>query len=418
MLVMSFLFSFFTFGSEVLPYKNIMFLICLSVVLKVVTLGVLCFFLLLFTGDDLQVNRTGVKTQKRRLSMINNIIFMSIIFFMAVTFLHLKDNKIFVYTIGTMTLGFSILIYMVKMSHSYKLVPSFSSSVLEISSIDKLAAPNVASTYCIEPHIELNGVMTYKSATEDDQCVYDSPGLSPNVASGVSSSLSPNVVSQIDTSSFDNPSSVVPRQEDVMYKYRQYVENLFKEKNSIIKVKKKSEYFDCEIVEPKIMHLLTSKAMLSLPRCSQIIQLPRNPKFESKIALYRRVLYFMEHEKPYLQEKCSLETLSKSLYTNKVYLSKTINFFFGRNVRRFVCYYRIIYSMALMLFNPYIKIVHVSVLAGFHTPVTYNMVFKQLVGITPGEWNKLIEGENKTEAIDFIPYFDMFRHEDLSKLLE
>ena len=47
--------------------------------------------------------------------------------------------------------------------------------------------------------------------------------------------------------------------------------------------------------------------------------------------LYDRCCRYMAERKPFLVESFTLADLSRALYTNRVYLSKTINYFSGKN---------------------------------------------------------------------------------------
>lgn len=102
--------------------------------------------------------------------------------------------------------------------------------------------------------------------------------------------------------------------------------------------------------------------------------------------LYKRILQYMDTHQPYLVESFSLDDLSGSLYSNKVYLSKTINLMSGRNFRQFVNYYRVNYSIELMKGNPRMKIQELSTMSGFHNVVSYNQSFRLFMGESPGEY--------------------------------
>lgn len=102
--------------------------------------------------------------------------------------------------------------------------------------------------------------------------------------------------------------------------------------------------------------------------------------------LYEKVLCVMEEDKPYLREDFSLYELSASVFTNKTYLSKTINAMTGKNFRQFINTYRIRYSIGLMDADPLIKVNELSFQSGFHSTVTFNMAFKLNTGMTPGEY--------------------------------
>lgn len=102
--------------------------------------------------------------------------------------------------------------------------------------------------------------------------------------------------------------------------------------------------------------------------------------------LYKRVVMYMEEKKPYLNQGFDMAKMADKLFTNKLYLSKTINLLSGRNFRQFVNYYRVRRAMELFKQDPKLKIGEVSEMCGFHSAVTFNMSFKVNTGKTPSEW--------------------------------
>lgn len=102
--------------------------------------------------------------------------------------------------------------------------------------------------------------------------------------------------------------------------------------------------------------------------------------------LYKRVVMYMEEKKPYLNQGFDMTKLADKLFTNKLYLSKTINILSGRNFRQFVNYYRVRRAIELFKEDPKLKIGEVSEMCGFHSAVTFNMSFKVNTGKTPTEW--------------------------------
>lgn len=102
--------------------------------------------------------------------------------------------------------------------------------------------------------------------------------------------------------------------------------------------------------------------------------------------LYRRVLMYMNEKKPFLDPSFRMEDLSEALYSNKLYLSRTINILSGRNFRQFINYHRIQYAISLFKKDPRLKVGEVSMMSGFHSTVSFNMAFKVNTGKTPSEW--------------------------------
>lgn len=109
-------------------------------------------------------------------------------------------------------------------------------------------------------------------------------------------------------------------------------------------------------------------------------------------ALYRSAMEYMEKHQPYLDENFNLEEFSRKLYTNKVYLSRTVNTLSGRNFRQFVNYYRIKYSTELFRQDPRLKVEELAMMSGFHTAVSFNMAFHMFMNETPSEWMRRYRG--------------------------
>lgn len=102
--------------------------------------------------------------------------------------------------------------------------------------------------------------------------------------------------------------------------------------------------------------------------------------------IYERVVAYFENEKPFLDNALTINDLSKVLYSNKLYISRAISRFTGRNFCQFVNYYRVTYSMELFRKNHDLKINELACGSGFNSDVSYNMAFRLFMGETPGEW--------------------------------
>ena len=102
--------------------------------------------------------------------------------------------------------------------------------------------------------------------------------------------------------------------------------------------------------------------------------------------LFNRLCAYMENKKPFLVEAFTLNDLAAAMFTNTLYLSRTINAYSGKNFRRFVNDYRVEYAMGLFRKNMSLKVSELAELSGFHTVVTFNMAFKLVKGVTPSIW--------------------------------
>ena len=114
--------------------------------------------------------------------------------------------------------------------------------------------------------------------------------------------------------------------------------------------------------------------------------------------LYDRCCRYMADRKPFLVESFSLEDLSRALFTNRVYLSKTINYFSGKNFRNYVNYYRVMYAMELFRKNKSLKVTELGNLAGFHSGTTFNQAFKTVMEESPSTWCARLRKKNRESS--------------------
>jgi len=102
--------------------------------------------------------------------------------------------------------------------------------------------------------------------------------------------------------------------------------------------------------------------------------------------LYDRCCRYMTERRPFLVESFSLEDLAKAVFTNKGYLSRTINRFSGRNFRQYVNYYRVMYAMELFRNNMGLRVSDLAYLSGFHSVTSFFQSFKLVMGEPPSHW--------------------------------
>lgn len=102
--------------------------------------------------------------------------------------------------------------------------------------------------------------------------------------------------------------------------------------------------------------------------------------------LYDRCCRYMTEHRPFLVKSFTLQDLSNAVYTNKYYLSKTINRFSGKNFRQYVNYYRVMYSLDLFRENMSLRVTEMASLSGFHSTTSFNQSFKRVMGESPSHW--------------------------------
>lgn len=104
--------------------------------------------------------------------------------------------------------------------------------------------------------------------------------------------------------------------------------------------------------------------------------------------LFQRVEEHMLNEQPFLSPVFSLEGLSRDIFSNSGYVSKAVNSCAGMNFSQYVNSYRVKYSMLLYASDTRLRVMDLALMSGFNSKVTYNIAFKLLNGLTPGEWCK------------------------------
>lgn len=94
----------------------------------------------------------------------------------------------------------------------------------------------------------------------------------------------------------------------------------------------------------------------------------------------------MTEHRPFLVSTFSLQDLANATYTNKAYLSKTINRYSGKNFRQYVNYYRVMYAMELYRSNMSLRVTDLGELCGFSSVSTFFQSFKKVMGEPPSLW--------------------------------
>lgn len=113
--------------------------------------------------------------------------------------------------------------------------------------------------------------------------------------------------------------------------------------------------------------------------------------------LFTRVTKYMEQEKPFLHNNYTVKELAAAVFSNRSYLSKTINYFSGKNFNQFLNYYRVMYAIDLMKRDLNMKMLEIANLSGFHSMVTFNMSFRIYVEDTPAAYREKLWLESKRD---------------------
>ena len=138
-------------------------------------------------------------------------------------------------------------------------------------------------------------------------------------------------------------------------------------------------------------------------RSTPVVSAERTEDMGRMKRLYERVIALMEQKRPFLDEEFSLDDLAGAVFSNRAYLSKTINILSGRNFSQFVNCFRIRYSVELLRKDPTLRLIDVAMMSGFHTTVTFNMAFKLNMGETPSRFQERLRVERAKARPSRIP---------------
>lgn len=102
--------------------------------------------------------------------------------------------------------------------------------------------------------------------------------------------------------------------------------------------------------------------------------------------IYDRVVQYFDEEKPYLSSELTINDVCQAVFSNRLYISRAISRYTGRNFCQFVNYHRVIYSMEYFRSDTNLKVAEIWPASGFNSIVSYSMAFRLFVGLNPSEW--------------------------------
>lgn len=108
--------------------------------------------------------------------------------------------------------------------------------------------------------------------------------------------------------------------------------------------------------------------------------------------VYNRVVEYFDREKPFLNGDLTINDVVTVVFTNKLYISRAISQYTGRNFCQFVNYHRVMYSVDCFRANPDLKVTELWQMCGFNTIVSYNMAFRLFMGENPSDWCRKEKG--------------------------
>lgn len=138
----------------------------------------------------------------------------------------------------------------------------------------------------------------------------------------------------------------------------------------------------------KSPHIFSDEIMIKTKIKYEKIPLPE----EMKESIKKKLITYMETEKPYLNPSINLNTLAENISVNPHYLSQTLNTELGQNFYDFINSYRI-EECKILLSNRELKdktILEILYETGFNSKSVFNTVFKKNTGMTPSQYKKFI----------------------------
>ncbi|MBO5876349.1 MAG: AraC family transcriptional regulator [Bacteroidales bacterium] len=102
--------------------------------------------------------------------------------------------------------------------------------------------------------------------------------------------------------------------------------------------------------------------------------------------LYDRIQTYFDEEKPFLNGNLTINDVVARVFSNKVYISRAIGQYTGRNFCQYVNYHRVMFAMECFRHNTELKISELWPLCGFNTIVSFNMAFRLFMDENPSEW--------------------------------
>ena len=109
-------------------------------------------------------------------------------------------------------------------------------------------------------------------------------------------------------------------------------------------------------------------------------------------AIYERIVVYFENEKPYLDPNLNVEDVARRALCNRLYVSRAISLFSGRNFCQYVNYYRVKHAVRVFEDDKELKMQQWAELAGFKTVACFSMAFRLYMNESPGDWSRRLKG--------------------------
>ena len=98
---------------------------------------------------------------------------------------------------------------------------------------------------------------------------------------------------------------------------------------------------------------------------------------------------YMVKEQGFLNPNLTIEEISRILNTNRTYVSKLVNLYYGMPFRDYLNSLRMNYAKQLMTDEPDASLEYIAVKSGFQSSTQFIRKFREVEGITPTVWKTL-----------------------------
>lgn len=142
------------------------------------------------------------------------------------------------------------------------------------------------------------------------------------------------------------------------------------------------------LTQPEIISQLTIPETKGVRSTGQY---QKSPLTQSQVMVYyKKLIAFMENERPYLESTVSLPVLSKMMLMKTHYLSQIINQAGNSNFFDFINRYRILEAVRLLSSkkNNYKNISEIGFQVGYNSLSSFNIAFKKNMKQTPSQYRK------------------------------
>lgn len=120
--------------------------------------------------------------------------------------------------------------------------------------------------------------------------------------------------------------------------------------------------------------------------------MPEDEKEEYRIPdetlglIYRRIEEYFKNEQPFLDPNITISDVSRTLFTNRSYVSRSIRKYADKNFCQYVNYHRIKYCVDILSSDTSLKVIELAHLSGFNSLATFNISFRTYMSQSAGEW--------------------------------